>query len=185
MFLSVREEASSWLSYTADEQVLPQHQRVPGGLAFQIIFHQQLWLCADSVRDPLISSSHRGSGAYLVVGARAPVIAPEAQEVEEGSQQVADQYLEGEHGLAACVVAVAEDSCCSLEVDMLVASWVAGRWKEEGDLEEVLWEGDTHDTVALGWHKWVAWEHRWGLLSSSWTAGSENLHPTCRSWWWT
>lgn len=59
----------------------------------------------------------------------APVIAPGAQGVEEGTQQVVDQYPEGGHDLVACaVVVVVEDSCCSLEVDTSVASWVVGRW---------------------------------------------------------
>lgn len=113
------------------------------------------------------------------------MLAPGAREVGEGTRQAADQYLEGERGLAACVAAVG-DSCCSLGVDMLVASWVVGSWKEEvEDLEVVLWEGDTHDTEASELHNWVAWERRRGLLSSSWTAGSGTLHQTCRSWWWT
>lgn len=53
------------------------------------------------------------------------------------------------------------------------------------DLEVVLQEGGTHDTEASGWRSWVAWERRWGPPSSSATAGSGNLPPTCRSWWWT
>ena len=118
--------------------------------------------------------------------ARAPGIAPGAQGVEEGSQQVVDQYPEGGRGPVACAVAVVGDSCCSLEVDMSVASWVVGRrWEAVEDLEAVLWEGGTHDTEASGRHKWVAWGRRWGLRSSSCTAGSGNLHPTCRNWWWT
>lgn len=113
------------------------------------------------------------------------MLAPAAREVGEGTRQGADQYLGGGRGLAACVAA-AGDSCCSLEVDMPVSSWVADSWKEEvEDLEGGLQEGDTHDTVASGRHNWGAWERRRGLPSSSWTAGSGSLHPTCRSWWWT
>lgn len=56
------------------------------------------------------------------------MIAPGARGVEEGTQQVVDQYPEGGRGLVACAVAVVEDSCCSLEVDTSVASWVVGRW---------------------------------------------------------
>lgn len=52
------------------------------------------------------------------------MLAPGAREVGEGTRQGADQYLEGERGLAACVAAVG-GSCCSLEVDTPAASWVA------------------------------------------------------------
>lgn len=55
------------------------------------------------------------------------MIAPGAQGVEEGTQQVADQYPEGGRGLVACAVEVVEDSCCSQEADMSVAGWVVGR----------------------------------------------------------
>lgn len=76
----------------------------------------------------LISSTHRGSRACPAEEVRAPVIAPGARGVEEGTQQVVDQYPEGGRGLVASAVAAVEDSCCSLEVDTSVASWVVGRW---------------------------------------------------------
>lgn len=56
------------------------------------------------------------------------MIAPGARGVEEGTQQVVDQYPEGGRGLVASAVAVVEDSCCSLEVDTSVVSWAVGRW---------------------------------------------------------
>lgn len=111
-----------------------------------------------------------------------------AQEVEEGSQQVADLYLEGGRGLAACVGAVAEGSCCSLVEDRLAASWVAGMWKEEAEgLEEVPLAADRRggDMAELGVRSWAAWERRRDLQSSSWTAGSGSLRQTYRSCWWT
>lgn len=111
-----------------------------------------------------------------------------AQEVEEGSQQAADLYLEGGRGLAACVGAVAEGSCCSLVEDRSAASWVAGMRKEEVEgLEEVLSVAGRRGggTVELGVRSWAAWERRRDLQSSSWTAGSGSLRRTCRSCWWT
>lgn len=45
-----------------------------------------------------------------------------AQGEGEGTQQVEGQFLEGVHGLVACVEAVVEGSCCNLEEDRLGAS---------------------------------------------------------------
>lgn len=106
--------------------------------------------------------------------------------MEEGIQQAGDLYPEGVHGLAACVEAVVEGSCCIPVADMLAASWVAGSWKEEG-LEVVLQAVDRRggDMVVLGVRSWAAWGRRRDLLSSSSTAGSGTLLRTCRSWWWT
>lgn len=111
-----------------------------------------------------------------------------AQGVEEGTQLVAGLCPAAARGPAACVEAVVEGSCCSPAVDRLGASWVAGRWKEEGVGPEVVLQvadrrGD--DTAVLGGRSWVAWARRRGLPSSSWTAGSGSLLQTCRSWWWT
>lgn len=92
----------------------------------------------------------------------------------------------GVHGLAACVEAAAEGSCCSPVVDRLVASWGAGRWREEVvALEVVLQAVDRRDRAVLVEHSWAAWGRRRDLLSSSWTAGSGSPLQTCRSWWWT
>lgn len=72
-------------------------------------------------------------------GEGAPVTVLGAQEVEEGSQQVGDLYLEGVRGLVACVGAAAGGSCCSLVEDRSEASWAVGSWKEEVEgLEEAL-----------------------------------------------
>lgn len=111
-----------------------------------------------------------------------------AQEVEEGTQQVGDLYLEGVRGPVACVGAVGEDSCCSQVADTSAASWVGGRWKEEAEgLEVVLQAVDRHggDMAVLGERSWAAWGRRRAPLSSSLTAGSGSPLRTCRSWWWT
>lgn len=55
-------------------------------------------------------------------GAGAPATVLGARGEEEGTQQVVDLYLEGVHGPAACVGAVAEGSCCSPVADKLAAS---------------------------------------------------------------
>lgn len=93
-----------------------------------------------------------------------------AQGVEEGTQQVGGLYLEGVRGLVACVGVGAEGNCCSQVGDMLVASWVGGRRKEEVEGLEVALQGvDRHggDMAVLGVRSWAAWGRRSDPLSSS------------------
>lgn len=120
-------------------------------------------------------------------GAEGPETVQGARGVEEGIQQAVDLCLEGVRGPVACVEAVAEGNYCSPVADMLAASWVVGRWKEEEGLEAVLQEVDKHggDMVGFGVRSWVAWGRKRDLQSSSLTAGSGSLLRTCRSWWWT
>lgn len=105
-----------------------------------------------------ISSTHHGSGACQVEGAVGPVTVLGAQGVEEGTQQVEDLNLEGVRGLVACVEGAEEDSCYSPVADTLVASWVAGRKKEEAEGLEVVLQTDRRggDMAALGVRSWAA-----------------------------
>lgn len=84
--------------------------------------------------------------------------------------------------------AAAEGSCCSPAADTLAPSWAAGSWKEAAEgLEAVARAADRRggDTAVSGARSWAASGRRRDLPSSSSTAGSGSLLPTCRSWWWT
>lgn len=104
-----------------------------------------------------------------------------------GTRLAAGRCLGEGRGRAACGAAEAgAGSCCSRAEDTSAPWWVVGK-RRVGAPEGAQRAVGTRGGGTAGWagRSWAAWARRRGLLSSSWTAGSESPPPTCRSCWWT